>query len=87
MSIGVPIVASSTPSVMEVIHDSVTGLLVDFFSPDQVAKAIHEIITCPQDYLSMTKNARELILDKYSIDNCVPRHLSLINLVASRSLI
>ena len=87
MSIGVPIVASSTPSVMEVIHDKVTGLLVDFFSPDQVAKAIHEIITCPQDYLSMTKNARELILDKYSIDNCVPRHLSLINLVASRSLI
>ena len=87
MSIGLPIVASSTLPVMEVIQDKITGLLVDFFSPDDLANSVEKVINNPRDYKSMGSNARSLVLEKYSLEKCVPQHLSFINLIASGSLL
>ncbi|MDD5168551.1 MAG: glycosyltransferase family 4 protein, partial [Syntrophales bacterium] len=42
MSAGCLIVASRTPPVMEMIEDGVNGMLVDFFSPREIADKVEE---------------------------------------------
>ena len=44
MSTGLPVVASSTKPVEEVITDGKNGLLVDFFSSDQLANCVGEVL-------------------------------------------
>ena len=44
MAAGCSIVASDTPPVREVLTDGVSGVLVDFFSPDQQADAIESLL-------------------------------------------
>ena len=86
MSTGIPIVGSSTAPVQEVIRDGVNGLLVDFFSPDQLANAVTDLLRNREraDLLGMA--ARETILADYSLERCVPRQLQLMHLVADRVL-
>ena len=86
MSTGLPIVGSSTAPVKEVIRDGINGLLVDFFSPDQLANAVTEILRNRERADSLGKAARESILADYSLERCVPRHLQLMQLVADRVL-
>ena len=83
MSMGLPIVASKTPPVEELISDGNNGLLVDFFSSSDLAPASSEIL--PHTTLSddLAINAKQLIIDKYQISHCVPLHLNLIQAVAS----
>lgn len=86
MSTGLPIVASSTSPVLEVIDHGTTGLLVDFFSPDDLASSVLHMLT-ERDYaLKLGENARNLILEKYSLERCVPRQLALIDFVSSNVL-
>ena len=86
MSTGLPIVASSTSPVLEVIDHGTTGLLVDFFSPDDLASSVLHMLT-ERDYaLKLGENARNLILEKYSLERCVPRQLALIDFVSSNIL-
>ena len=86
MSTGLPIVGSSTAPVQEVIRDGINGLLVDFFSPDQLANAVTEILRNRERADSLGKAARESILANYSLERCVPRHLQLMQLVSDRVL-
>lgn len=86
MSCGCAIVGSNTQPVQELIVDGRNGLLVDFFSPDQVAEAVSSLLTDQKFANSMGSKARELICSRYRIDQCVPRHLALMDLVASGSL-
>ena len=84
MSTGLPIVGSSTPPVKEVIQDGHNGLLVDFFSPDQLAVAVAEMLSNRERARAMGAAARQTILANYSLERCVPRHLHLMQLVADR---
>ena len=77
---------SSTAPVQEVIRDGINGLLVDFFSPDQLANAVTEILRNRERADSLGKAARESILANYSLERCVPRHLQLMQLVSDRVL-
>ena len=86
MSIGLPVVGSRTSPVEELIVDGHNGVLVDFFSPSQLAKAVEDLIANPQEARSIGANARTTILENYSLSQCVPRQLALMNLVASRAL-
>ena len=85
MSTGIPIVGSSTAPVQEVIRDGVNGLLVDFFSPDQLANAVTDLLRNREraDLLGMA--ARETILADYSLERCFCQ-LQLMHLVADRVL-
>ena len=47
MSVGIPIVASNTPPVAEVIDHEKSGLLVDFFDVDAQVEAINKILDNP----------------------------------------
>ena len=82
MSTSLPVVGSATAPVKEVICDGSNGLLVDFFSDQQLSNAVVELLQNPGLASSLGSAARQTILSKYSLAKCVPRHLHLMDLVA-----
>jgi glycosyltransferase involved in cell wall biosynthesis len=83
MSAGCAIVASSTKPVMEAIRDRENGLLVDFFSPEEIMKSIFEILDHPDRMASMRSNARQYVIENYDLQSkCLPSHLELIKKIA-----
>lgn len=84
MSMECLIIGSSTPPVTEVIKDNVNGLLVDFFSPEDVARRIDEVFAHKDRMADIRKNARKTVLDRYALSKLLPLHVSLIKDVAAR---
>ena len=84
MSAGCSIVGSATPPVEEVIRNGETGVLVDFFSPAQIADAVVDMLASPRAYRSMRAAARASMVGDYDLKRvCLPRHLELIDRLAS----
>lgn len=80
MSIGCPIIASDTPPVAEVIHDGITGLLVDFFDHKRLAFSINELLNDPCRSESLSKAASEFIRSNYDLnDVCLPKQIEWVN--------
>lgn len=86
MSTGCLVVGSDTAPVKEVIRDGENGLLVDFFSPKQIADRIDEVLDHPTQMAELRANARETVLERYAQADLLPKHLQLITDVANRSL-
>jgi glycosyltransferase involved in cell wall biosynthesis len=86
MSCEAPIVGSATAPLMEVIQHGHNGLLVDFFKPNDLAEAVAELLNNRERAQELGRNARQTILQHYSLEKCVPRHLALMDLVASGAL-
>ena len=82
MSCGCAVVGSATAPVQEVIEDQRNGLLVDFFSPQQLAEAIAELLTDRQLARKLGQAARETVLSRFRLASCVQRQLALMDLVA-----
>lgn len=78
MSISIPIVASATLPVEEVIKDRYNGLLVDFFSTHELASAITSVLSQPELSKYLGDNARKTICDKFDVNVVLPQHISLI---------
>jgi glycosyltransferase involved in cell wall biosynthesis len=82
MSAGCLLVASRTQPVEEVIHHGGNGLLVDFFSPDQIADRAIEALEDPNAFASLRLNARQTIIDRYDLKSvCLPAHLRMLNML------
>jgi len=79
MSAGCLLVASGTPPVTEIIQDKVNGLLVDFFSPREIADRVEEALDNPDRMASIRIKARETIREKYDLAALLPRHLEWIS--------
>ncbi len=78
------VVGSRTPPVEEVIYHGGNGLLVDFFSPEEVAQRVVEALEDPRAYLSIRQNARQTITDRYDLRSvCLPAQLRLLTTFAS----
>ncbi|MDJ0589788.1 MAG: glycosyltransferase family 4 protein [Pleurocapsa sp. MO_226.B13] len=75
LSTGCSIVASDTAPVTEVIEDGVNGLLVDFFSPEQISDRVIEALDNPEKMAKIRTQARETILDSYDLAKLLPQHL------------
>ncbi len=75
LSTGCLIVASSTAPVTEVIEDGVNGLLVDFFSPEEICDRVEEVLDHPNQMSSIRTKARETILEKYDLAKLLSQHL------------
>ena len=86
MSTAAPVVGSATAPVQEAIQHGRNGLLVDFFSPADLATAMAELLTNPERAAQLGAAARQTVLEQFGLATCVPRQLALMQLVASRSL-
>lgn len=86
MSSGCAVVGSATGPVQEVIEHGHNGLLVDFFDPQGLAAAVAGLLDDRALAQRLGTAARQTILQHYSLTDCVPRQLALLQLVASRSL-
>jgi glycosyltransferase involved in cell wall biosynthesis len=75
LSTGCLIVASNTAPVTEVIEDGVNGLLVDFFSPQEICNRVEEVLNNPGEMSSIREKARETILQNYDLAQLLPKHL------------
>lgn len=86
MATGCLVVASRTPPVTEVIKDESNGLLVDFFSPQEIANRVEEVLNHPEHMISMRIKARETIEKHYALANLLPQHLQWLSSVAKTFL-
>ena len=86
MSCGCAVVGSATAPVQEVIEDQRNGLLVDFFSPQQLAEAIAELLTNRKLARKLGQAARDTVLSRFRLASCVQRQLALMDLVASGAI-
>ena len=86
MSSGCAIVGSKTAPVEEVIQHSANGLLVDFFQPKAIGEAVCTLLRDRKFAKNLGKNARQSILQNYSLEICLPQQLNLINLVANGAI-
>ena len=80
------VVGSDTAPVREAIRHGENGLLVDFFSPGDLATAVAELLRDRERARVFGEAARETVQRTYELNACVSRHLALINLVASGSI-
>ncbi|MBW4680146.1 MAG: glycosyltransferase family 4 protein [Microcoleus vaginatus WJT46-NPBG5] len=86
MSTGCLVIGSDTAPVKEVIRDGENGLLVDFFSPKQIADRIDEVMDHPTRMAELRMKARQTALERYALKDMLPRQLQLIKDVASGSI-
>lgn len=71
MASGKPVVATKVSGMPEVVKNGVTGLLVEKRSSKAIAESLRFILRNPEEYLKMSKAARELAVNEYSWDNIV----------------
>ncbi len=86
MSTQCAVVGSATAPVQEVVRHGHNGLLVDFFDHQALAESVAELLANRDLAETLGSNARVTILKDYSLEKCVPRHLALMELVASGAL-
>jgi glycosyltransferase involved in cell wall biosynthesis len=79
MSAGCLVIGSKTAPVQEVITDGKDGLLVDFFSPDEIAKETVTALEKPETFATIRKHARRTIVEKYDLRSvCLPAQIRLL---------
>ncbi len=86
MACGCAVVGSDTAPVREVIRHGQNGVLVDFFSPADLAAAVVELLKDPERAAAVGVAARETVERSYDLNVCVTRQLALMDLVASGSI-
>jgi glycosyltransferase involved in cell wall biosynthesis len=59
LACGCAVIGSSTPPVREVLTDGVNGLLVDFFSTEEIADRVDEVLDHPTQMKKMRAAARQ----------------------------
>lgn len=79
MACGCCIIASNTPPVSEVMKDNHNGLLTDFFDIDQLVEKIEYALNNKDKMQTIRENARNTILENYSIEKTLIKYEKLIN--------
>lgn len=73
MSAGALVVGSRTAPVEEVIDDFRNGRLVDFFDIEAWSATLIEALAHPARFAAMRTAARETILARYALSDCLPK--------------
>ena len=77
MAVGCVVIGSNTAPVAEVI-DGKNGLLVDFFSPSDIAAKVDEVLSHPKKYESMRKKARDYVVNNYNTQKSIQQYQHLL---------
>ena len=87
MSAGAAIVASDTAPLQEVIIHGESGLLVDFFSVDELVSSVCELAQNADLRAKLGATARETVMAKYDLQTvCLPRQLEWVKTLAANKL-
>lgn len=79
MSVGALVIGSDTAPVSEVIEHGKNGLLVDFFSPDQIAGAVCHALAEPLAHAHLRLAARQTVVERYDFHTrTLPAYIALI---------
>ncbi len=79
MSVGAPILASRTAPVEEVITPNRNGLLVGMDNVDAITENMNNMLDAPAQALALGKSARQTVLERYALKDCLKRQLALIH--------
>lgn len=73
MSAGVPLLASATAPVQEVVQDGHNGVLVDFFSPQALVEKACELLSDREKARALGRAARRTVIERYDLHGvCLP---------------
>lgn len=86
MACGAAMVASRTQPVQEVIEDGVNGLFADFFSPEDVAVKLAQLLDAKDGNISMRAAARQTVLNHYDLKKILPLQMQLVRDIAAGKL-
>jgi glycosyltransferase involved in cell wall biosynthesis len=79
MAVQCLVIGSDTAPVKEVIRDGENGLLVDFFSPQQIADRVVDALSDRAAFAAIRKAARQTVVDRYDLKRiCLPAQLQLL---------
>ncbi len=84
MASGATVLASAAPPVQEVILHGQNGLLADFYDIDRFVELATEVLNDPHAYRQLGEAAHQLITDKYSVEQCLPKLVEFYREVCSR---
>ena len=85
MAAGCLVVGSRTAPVEEVIRDGENGLLVDFFSPEQIAARVDEALSLKDE--TIRQRARGTVLERYDLRRkCLPAQVGLVTRLLEEKL-
>lgn len=80
MSSGCVVIASRTAPVEEVVRDAENGLLVDFFSTDEIADKVVAVLEAPEAWARLREDARHTVAENYDLHTkCLPEQLRLLH--------
>ena len=80
MSAGCLVVGSRTPPVEEAIRDGENGLLVDFFSTEQIADTVARALDQQKELQILRNRARATVIERYDLKRvCLPAQLGLVS--------
>lgn len=79
MALETLIIGSKTAPVEEVIKNNKNGLLVDFFDIEGLSKLVIDVLSNPEKYKLLKKNARKTIVNNYDLNSIsLPKQLELV---------
>lgn len=83
MSCGAVVIGSKTKPVEEVINHEENGLLVDFFSPDELASTVEKVLNHKDRMQEIRDNARKTVEEYYALEKLLPLHVDLVKDLAN----
>jgi len=84
MACGAVVVGSDTPPVAEAITHGETGLLVPFFDPPAIARAVLGVLADPASHAHLAEAGRRRIVERYDLRTvCLPRQLDMVERLAA----
>lgn len=79
MACGIPIIASLEGEAAQILEDSKAALVVKPDNPNEIARAIEELINDKEKYSQMKASGPEFVEKNYSRNKLAERYLELIN--------
>lgn len=77
MAVECVVIASNTAPMNEVMNGN-NGLLVDFFSPSEIAEKVDEVLANSEKFALMRQNARKTVIKNYNVQQSVQQYQHLL---------